>query len=245
MEKIIFNKAPVVVRVGEDSIAYHLGNCTDIQTDGASGGVNLFWSDPADIYHFSDKYGFQEPIALWKKTRVYRKEGAIPADENDGELVTVSEVRDQYSESPFTDTTAQDGVTYGYLLVPESDKGTLTIDPENGILHEGKKSYPQIFVNADGSVLYQYDGKEGDMAVYGGSTPVNPFNATWLFAGKWKPELSTITGPMTYYAEYNYPTGWQPDTTWEEYMPTLDNGTYATRWQPGIKILTFFDGREK
>ena len=54
--------------------------------------VRLRWKDPEDV-----------GVYVWKKTRVLKKAGGFPANENDGIIVAESTVRDQYYENELVD----------------------------------------------------------------------------------------------------------------------------------------------
>lgn len=104
--------------------AVPVGNCSEIQTLPGDKKVLLKWQDPPD----TEVDGIV--VAQWTGTRVVRKEGSYPKDQNDGTIVTDSVVRDQYKEAWFSDSGLENGVTYYYKLFPHAG-ATYTNSEEN------------------------------------------------------------------------------------------------------------------
>lgn len=69
--------------------------------------ISLSWTDPAD-----------NPQAIWFGTKVVRKQDSAPTDPTDGVVVVNSTIRDEFSSTPFVDTTAQTGKIYYYRFFP-------------------------------------------------------------------------------------------------------------------------------
>jgi hypothetical protein len=74
--------------------------------------VSLYWSDPSDTV-LDDT-----ALVTWAGTLVVRKEGSAPEDKTDGTVVANNKVRNQYSETPFTDYDLENDVLYYYRFFP-------------------------------------------------------------------------------------------------------------------------------
>ena len=79
---------------GGSSIGYPPENVTDFSLKAKSESVDLLWSDPDDIT-LSDG-----TVVKWAYTRIVRKTGSYPTNENDGTIVVQSSVRNQYQTNP-------------------------------------------------------------------------------------------------------------------------------------------------
>ena len=79
--------------------------------------VSLKWSDPED-YTTTDSY-----LVEWASTRIVRKTGSYPVDENDGTVVVTSTTRNQYQSTAFTDSGLTNNTTYYYRAFPCSTDG--------------------------------------------------------------------------------------------------------------------------
>lgn len=86
---------------------------------GGSGKISLVWTDPEDV---QDEDG--DPLATWSKTRIVRKEGSPPRNANDGVPILESTEKNQYSSTPYEDTSVSDEVTYYYGAFARSAEGT-------------------------------------------------------------------------------------------------------------------------
>ena len=86
---------------------------------GGSGKISLVWTDPEDV---QDEDG--DPLATWSKTRIVRKEGSPPRNANDGVPILESTEKNQYSNTPYEDTSVSDEVTYYYGAFARSAEGT-------------------------------------------------------------------------------------------------------------------------
>ena len=67
------------------------------------------------------------------------------------------------------------------------------------------ETYTITWQNYDGTVLeIDSDVQEGLMPTYDGATPTKESNAefSYIFSG-WSPEISTVTGNVTYVAQFN------------------------------------------
>ena len=79
--------------------------------------VTLIWEDPDDVYD-------GEHNVIWAYTRIVRKAGSIPKNENDGIVVIESRVRNQYEKNGYVDSGLTNDTTYYYAAFPCSSDGS-------------------------------------------------------------------------------------------------------------------------
>ncbi len=101
---MIFN--PRVVQLTGARIA--LLPPSDLAASAGNTQVSLTWTDPGD-----ETSGGQV-VAEWGFTRIVRKVGSAPANQNDGVIVVDSTVKNQYLSEPFVDTGLTNDTTYYY-----------------------------------------------------------------------------------------------------------------------------------
>ena len=101
---MIFN--PRVVQLTGARIA--LLPPSDLAASAGNTQVSLTWTDPGD-----ETSGGQV-VAEWEFTRIVRKVGSAPANQNDGVIVVDSTVKNQYLSEPFVDTGLTNDTTYYY-----------------------------------------------------------------------------------------------------------------------------------
>ena len=94
----------------------------DIQK--VSNGFALTWTDPDDSVYEENVY------CTWSKTVVRRKLGAYPESPFDGDEVLVSNVRNQYAETPYIDE-VDTSLDYKYRAFPCSINGVYSLDNKN------------------------------------------------------------------------------------------------------------------
>lgn len=104
-----------------------LGNVVDFTAEPDDGKVILRWKDPEDIVVDGIV------ISKWAGTKILRKTGSYPANENDGVLVVDSGVRNQYEIDGFVDTGLQNNVEYFYMAFPYTTDGLYTLDIANRV----------------------------------------------------------------------------------------------------------------
>lgn len=109
---------------------------------GGNGQATLKWSDPQD----KSENGLN---AVWKGTRLLRKTGSYPQNEEDGVLVITNGVRDQYKDNGFTDLNLVNGTKYYYVLFPFTTLGTFT----QPTIVSGREVTPSDIGGYDGMVL--------------------------------------------------------------------------------------------
>ena len=82
--------------------------CTNLTAKPSNGAVLLKWEDPED-YTTTDNY----PVE-WAYTRIVRKTGSYPVDENDGTVVVTNSTRNQYKSKAYADSGLTNYTTYYY-----------------------------------------------------------------------------------------------------------------------------------
>lgn len=101
---MIFNKV-VVSRTGR---RIPLQPPANFAAKAGNGQVTLTWTDPENETSGGTTY------ATWDYTRIVRKTGSSPADENDGELVVESSQKNQYQTTGFVDDGLVNDTQYFY-----------------------------------------------------------------------------------------------------------------------------------
>lgn len=91
--------------------------CKNLSAKAGNGSVVLKWEDPEN-YTTTDNY----PVE-WANTRIVRKTGSYPVDENDGTVVVTSTTRNQYKSNGFTDSGLTNYTTYYYRAFSCSTDG--------------------------------------------------------------------------------------------------------------------------
>ena len=100
----------------------HLGLIKHFSAVIGSGKVTLTWADPDDIYDGGK-------LIKWVSTRIVRKSGSTPKDENDGTVVVESKTKNQYRTSGYNDSGLTNGTTYYYAAFPCSSDGIYSKSP--------------------------------------------------------------------------------------------------------------------
>ena len=131
-----------------------LGPCVNV-TSAFSGskGATISWTDPDD-YYIGDRL-----VSEWFGTKLVRKEGSYPEDEEDGTLVVNSTVRNQYSVNGYTDASATRN-SY-YALFPYAGKIVFTSGDETHV----------ATTISDHTITVIYDGKQETLTVEDGAKP--------------------------------------------------------------------------
>lgn len=155
--------------------------------------VSLIWSDPADVIIDGKN------VALWDGTKVVRKEGSIPANQNDGVLIVDSKVRDEYIASAYIDEDLDYTKTYYYRWFPYSKAGVYTSSTALSVTIIAEKVY--VLPSQIGSLTYTGSPQTAQFKDY---------NSDQLFASD-----ITATNAGTYTATFTPKQGysWSDNTT--------------------------------
>lgn len=81
--------------------------CKSISAKEKDKAVHLTWEDP-------DSPEDTELYSEWASTRIVRKEGGFPVDENDGITVVTSTTKNEYKDAAYVDSGLMNGTTYYY-----------------------------------------------------------------------------------------------------------------------------------
>ncbi len=104
-----------------------LGNIINFTAKADDKKVILNWEDPANIVVEG------VTVAEWKGTKILRKTGSYPANENDGVLVVDSGIRNQYKTNGFVDTGLTNEIKYFYMAFPYTVDNVYTLNVANRV----------------------------------------------------------------------------------------------------------------
>ena len=91
--------------------------CANLKAVKGNASVTLTWTDPEN-YTTTDNY-----LVEWANTRIVRKTGSYPVDENDGTVVVTSTTRNQYKTNGYIDSGLTNYTTYYYRAFTCSTDG--------------------------------------------------------------------------------------------------------------------------
>src|SRR5690625_3457061 len=91
-----------------------VGTESDFNAVAGNGEVTLTWGDPEDVT-IEDTLGNIITIARWAGTKIVRKTGSYPVDENDGILILDNKNKNQYQSNGYVDDGLTNGTTYFYM----------------------------------------------------------------------------------------------------------------------------------
>lgn len=130
-----FNGTTWVVLKG----SYPVGNVTSFSASSGDTKITLKWNDPSNVT-IVDSNGTTITVAEWAGTRIVRKTGSYPVNENDGVVVLNNGVQDQYLSTGYEDTGLVNGTTYYYSAFPYTIDNIFTVDVANRV-----SAVPQSF----------------------------------------------------------------------------------------------------
>ena len=99
-----------------------VGNVHNLAVVDNSGSVSFSWTEPPDM-----KTDYGVTVARWASTRLLGKRTGYPEDENDGDILVDSDIRDQYRFEPFTVQLSEPGEWYFAIFI-RADNGTWLTD---------------------------------------------------------------------------------------------------------------------
>lgn len=212
-----------------------------IEKDGST--VKLWWRDPDD--------GTADGVTIsrWAKTVIVKKQGAYPETPTDGTVVVTNTTRNQYADSPYTDTQASPENWY-YRAFPYSPGGMYSTSELNcfGFWHYA------IYIDTTDPDEETCVHKLGGFDNYFFECPFMDFDEDQFYWGGWKnvqmlpkPCMLKADGTVDYYLDPDDYTkkadGTASDVTDMEY-----NGNAMMEWSPvftkvvkdGNKLYMYF-----
>ena len=180
-------------------VAKVLSPCTNASAVYKNNSISISWTDPDDII-IKDQV-----IAKWSGTRLVRKEGSFPENENDGVLVLDSRTHNKYSDDPYVD---EDGTKDSkYCLFPYSTR--LIFNKS-----ERTRVQPQI---GEHTIKVKYDGKEETLVVGDGVKPdlsqYEIADSTGHEFDRWNKEIEFASEDTEYEAVYKNIVRFYKDST--------------------------------
>ena len=189
---------------------YPVGNISNFNAKSDDRQITLSWQDPDNVT-IIDSNDNVITIAKWKGTKILRKIGSYPANENDGVLVVDNGIRNQYQTTGFVDTGLVNDVEYFYMAFPYTEEDIYTVDESNrisatpteikiyGVEIDGNNSNPET------SIVYTDDAV--------GFAPANGNNGAFSW-GSWESiiknefeirpcVLSNPAKTVNYYLDYD------------------------------------------
>lgn len=103
--------------VVETLIVVALDPPTNFTAEAGQGEVILKWTDPVDKYATVEGETAQDPqqlVAKWSHTLVVRNIDHQPENPDDGTIILMSSVRNQYQTNGYVDNTVENGTPYHY-----------------------------------------------------------------------------------------------------------------------------------
>ena len=198
---------------------YPVGNVSNFICAPAGLTVKLSWTDPSDIV-------VEGRTIKWKSTRVVRKTGSYPTSEADGTVVVESTSRNQYQNTPYTDSGLSDGVTYYYAVFTSTIYGVYSSDPVKATATCERYKVMSVMINENDSnpdTRCSY----ADDAVNMTSGLDEKSVSDWQKFFKYRPCLIAGNEIIGYLNPYDY-------TKFEDGSPSgIDSSNYKTLYHDG------------
>lgn len=99
----------------------------------SDGQLIIKWTEPSDLSADGITY------SVWSHTILVRKIGSYPVDEQDGDVVVINHIRNQYAENGYVDSGLTNGIKYYYKLFLYSEDGVVNRNPKNNMIGIPKK----------------------------------------------------------------------------------------------------------
>ena len=212
-----------------------------IEKDGST--VKLWWRDPDD--------GTADGVTIsrWAKTVIVKKQGSYPETPTDGTVVVTNTTRNQYADSPYTDTQASPENWY-YRAFPYSPGGMYSTSELNrfGFWHYA------IYIDTTDPDEETCVHKVGGFDNYFFERPFTDFDEDQFYWGGWKnvqmlpkPCMLKADGTVDYYLDPDDYTK-KADGTASDVTDMNYNGNAMMEWSPvftkvvkdGNKLYMYF-----
>ena len=119
-----------------DVMEVPLDPVTNFVAKPGNGKVELSWTDPKDKYATPEGEQMEDTdqlVSKWSYTKLIRKENVAPIGPNDGTEIVSSQVRNEYQNSVYTDTSIENGHSYYYAVIAYNEQDVpseLTVSDE-------------------------------------------------------------------------------------------------------------------
>lgn len=101
----------------------------------SDGQLIIKWTEPSDLSADGNTY------SVWSHTILVRKIGSYPVDEQDGDIVVINHIKNQYAENGYVDSGLINGIKYYYKLFLYSEDGVVNRNPKNNMIGIPKKYF--------------------------------------------------------------------------------------------------------
>ena len=165
------------------------GDVTAFTATGGYQSVTLKWTDPT--------------AAFWQSTKIVRKVGGYPTDENDGTVVVNSTVRNQYASTGYTDSGLTNDTVYYYQAFPIAQDGSVNRNADNRVSATPARIVIASVPTQSGTLTYNgssqsptwnnYDSAKMTLGGTTSSTDAGTFNATFTPTAMYKWSDGTTT----------------------------------------------------
>ena len=165
------------------------GNVTGFTATAGYQSVTLKWTEPT--------------AAFWQSTKIVRKIGGYPADENDGTTVVNSTVRNQYATTGYTDSGLTNDTVYYYQAFPIAQDGSVNRNAANRVSATPARLVIASVPTQSGTLTYNgssqsptwnnYDSAKMTLGGTTSSTDAGTFTATFTPTAMYKWSDGTTT----------------------------------------------------
>ena len=108
-----------------DVMEVPLDPVTNFVAKPGNGKVELSWTDPKDKYATPEDEVMEDTdqlVSKWSYTKLIRKENIAPIGPNDGTEIVSSQVRNEYQDSVYADTSIENGHSYYYAVIAYNEQ---------------------------------------------------------------------------------------------------------------------------
>lgn len=246
-----------------DVMEVPLDPVTNFVAKPGNGKVELSWTDPKDKYATPEGEQMEDTdqlVSKWSYTKLIRKENVAPIGPNDGTEIVSSQVRNEYQNSVYTDTSIKNGHSYYYAVIAYNEQDVpseLTVSDEtipklvSSVLNENTWDVIDMIASQGIAQSYWEIGDETAEFTIGGETHtavILDFNHDDLSDGSGKAAITfSLKGLMAEKKQMNSDsirsTNWSYPNFSNTLKPYIENTIY-TGLQNDIKAYTQNVNRE-